>query len=56
MIDIILWLLFFAILIIAAYYVLGLIKAPEPIKQIVSLILAIVFIYMLLSKLGVFNL
>jgi hypothetical protein len=46
-------LLVLALIIWAAYFILDLIRLPEPAKTIVTVILAVIFVMILLGRLGI---
>lgn len=52
MIELLIGLLVLAIVIYAVYVVLGMIPLPQPIKTLVWLILAVIFLVILLGQVG----
>lgn len=52
MISLLLWLLVLALVIYVVYLIVGMLPLPSPAKQIVTLILAVVFLIILLQRLG----
>lgn len=53
LISFLIWLLLFALVVYVVYLVLGMLPLPGPAKQIVTLILAIIFLLVLLAHLGI---
>jgi hypothetical protein len=51
MVGLLIWLLVFALIIWAAYYILGMLPIPEPPKAIIMIVLAIIFLLILLQAL-----
>ena len=52
LIPLLVWLLILALVIYVVFLVLGMIPIPEPAKKIVTIILGIIFLLILLQKLG----
>ena len=55
LVGLLIWLLVFALVIYVVYLVLGLLPIPPTIKQIVCLILGVIFLIVLLQQLGLFS-
>ncbi len=53
LISFLVWLLILALVIYVVFLVLGMLPLPAPAKQIITVILAIIFLLVLLSHLGV---
>lgn len=52
--NLLIGLLILALIIYVVYLIVGMLPLPEPAKQIVMLILAVIFLIILLQKLGIF--
>lgn len=52
LISLLVWLLILALVIWCVFIVLGMIPLPNPIRQIITVILALIFLLVLLSHLG----
>lgn len=54
LISLLIWLLILALVIWCVYLVIGMLPLPAPVKQIVCVILALIFLLILLQHLGFF--
>ncbi len=54
MISLLIGLLILALVVYVAFLIVGMLPLPGPVKQIVVIILALVFLLMLLQRLGIF--
>ncbi len=54
MVSLLVGLLILALVVYVAFIIVGMLPLPEPVKQIVVIILALVFLVMLLQRLGIF--
>lgn len=53
LVSLLIWLLVLALVLWAVFLVLGMLPLPAPVKQIATVILAIIFLLVLLQHLGV---
>lgn len=53
LLSLLLWLLLVAALVYVAFLILGMFPLPAPVKQIITVILAVVFLIVLLQHLGI---
>jgi hypothetical protein len=53
---ILIWLLVFALCVYVVYLILGMLPIPQPAKQIVCLVLAIILLLVMLQRLGIMTL
>lgn len=53
LIQLLIWLLVLSLIIYVVFLVLGMIPLPEPARRIVTIILAVIFLLVLLSHLGI---
>jgi hypothetical protein len=56
LVSLLIWLLVFALCVYVVYLILGMLPIPEPAKQIVCLVLAIILLLVMLQRLGIMTL
>lgn len=55
MIELLIWLLILALIVYVVFLILGMLPLPYPARQIVTLILAIIFLLVLLERIGLLS-
>jgi uncharacterized membrane protein (DUF373 family) len=55
LVSLLVWLLVFALIIWLVYYVLGMLPLPPQVKNVVCVILAVLFLIILLERLGLLS-
>jgi hypothetical protein len=53
LVSLLIWLLVFALCVYVVYLILGMLPIPEPAKQIVCIILAVILLLVMLQRLGI---
>lgn len=53
LVPLLIWLLVLALVVWAVFLVLGMLPLPQPSKQIITIILAVIFLLVLLQHLGI---